>query len=189
MPLTNQQSPVAAPTSQLPELPAGPSLDRVRGPVEIPMFEPWQITLFIVLGLIALALIIWAIIAFVRHLRNQHIALAPATTALAELEAAAALTTDDERFAVLSTNALRRYFEEGLNIPAKGRTSEEFLRSLKGNTQLDHTYSEQLSQFLAQCDGIKFAQQTVDSDQRTKLTTLAKELIQQAEATKEDAPS
>lgn len=189
MPVPNQQSPVAAPTSQLPELPAGPSLDRVRGPVEIPMFEPWQIALFIALGLMALALIIWAIIALVRHLKNQHTALAPAATAIAELDAAAAITTDDEHFAVLSTNALRHYFEDGLNIPAKGRTSEEFLRSLKGNTRLDKAFSEQLSLFLAQCDGIKFAQKTVDSDQRAKLTTLAKELVEQAEATKEDAPT
>lgn len=189
MPVPNQQSPVAAPTSQLPELPTGPSLDRVRGPVEIPMFEPWQVTLFTVIGLIALALIIWAIIAFVRSQKNKHTALAPATTALAELDAAAELATDDERFAVLSTNALRRYFEDGLNIPATGRTSEEFLHSLNGNTRLNKTFSEQLSQFLAQCDGIKFAQQTVDSDQRAKLTTLAKELIQKAEATKEDTPT
>lgn len=187
MPLTNQQSPVAAPTSQFPELPAGPSLDRVRGPVEIPMFEPWQITLFILIGLVALALIAWAIIALMRHLKNKQTALTPAAAALAELDAAAALNTDDERFAVLSTNALRRYFEEGLNIPARGRTSEEFLRTLKDNTRLNSTFSEQLSLFLAQCDGIKFAQQTVDSDQRTKLTALAKELIQQAEASKEDA--
>ena len=32
---------------QMPPLPEGPSLDRVRGPIEIPAYEPWQIVLVI----------------------------------------------------------------------------------------------------------------------------------------------
>ena len=39
---------------KMPPLPEGPSLDRVRGPIEIPAYEPWQIIL--ALGFIVLLL-------------------------------------------------------------------------------------------------------------------------------------
>ena len=61
-----------AQTPQLPDLPPGPSLDRVRGPIEIPPFEPWQIGVMIALAVLALSLLIWGIVRFMRARRNRR---------------------------------------------------------------------------------------------------------------------
>jgi hypothetical protein len=170
----------------LPKLPEGPSFENVRGPIDIPTYEPWQIGIIIVLGLITLALLFWATVAILRARKHRDAGINPATAALAELEAAAKLTLDDdERFAVLSSLALRRYFENSFGIHSTAQTSEEFLNNLRKSSTFDVTSRESLSQFLDQCDGIKFARQSVNTDQRTALTTAAKQLIQKTELTKE----
>ena len=91
------------PSGQLPDLPLGPTLERARGPIEIPPYEPWQIGLMIGLLALVLGLLIYCIVFIIRRRRARTPQLSASTTALAELQAAAELTTtDDERFAVLS---------------------------------------------------------------------------------------
>ena len=118
-------------TPQLPPLPEGPSLDRVRGPVAISAYEPWQIALAVGFGILVLAFLLWL---FLRARRKAAPEIPPYEAAQAELEAAANLTAgDDERFAMLSSQALRRYLEGGLGLRSTARTSEEFLNDLKSN--------------------------------------------------------
>ncbi len=161
---------------QLPDLPEGPSLDRVRGAIEIPAYEPWQIALAVLCGLFFLGLIFWA---FLRRRKKSATPCPPYETALAELKAAAEFA-DDERFAVLTSTALRRYFENGLGLRFKARTSEEFLRSLKGNSRLDSAYQAQLGEVLAAFDQIKFARSTVAAEDRVRLSQTVRDLIDQA---------
>jgi hypothetical protein len=168
------------PSPQIPDLPAGPALDRVRGPVEIPPFEPWQIGVMAALGLLVLCLLAWGTTRFIRSRTNRRRAIQPHSAALAELDAAATHTADnDERFAVLSSLALRRYFEDGIGIPALERTTLEFLHSLEGHPKLNSDASASLTQFLEQCDRVKFAQASLTEAERNALTTSAKQLIQQ----------
>ena len=94
-------------TPQLPPLPEGPALDRVRGPIEILAYEPWQIALAVGCGILLFGLLVWL---FLRTRKKSTTALSPYDAAMGELDAAAQLTTeDDDRFAVLSSGALRRY--------------------------------------------------------------------------------
>lgn len=117
---------------QLPPLPEGPAIDRVRGPIEIPAYEPWQMALAIGCVVLFLGLLIGL---FLRARRKAAPTTPPYEAAIAELDAAAQLTDDDdERFAVLSSQALRRYLEDGLGLRSTVRTSEEFLRSLEGKS-------------------------------------------------------
>jgi hypothetical protein len=172
-----QQAPV------LPELPPGPSLDRVRGPVEIPFLETWQIALIALLGLIVAALLGWKLLQRIRTQRNQHVLISPQDAAIAELKSAAELTTDhDEQFAVLSSLALRRYFETGKGIDATGRTTDEFLKSLSNHSQLDDDARKSLATCLQHCDQVKFAKATLTQTERHGLTESALELIRQCEA-------
>jgi hypothetical protein len=174
------------PTPLLPELPAGPSLDRVRGPINIPMFEPWQIGVLILLGVLFVGLLMWGIARFIRAQRNKHAPISAYRAALAELDTAATLTSDDdERFAVLSSLALRRYFENGLHTPALGLTTDEFLQRLQTRPELTAEIRTVLSSFMAQCDRIKFARQSISASERDSLTNSAREIVQQLEAHKE----
>ncbi|MEN8726180.1 MAG: hypothetical protein ABF325_11470 [Lentimonas sp.] len=177
------------PTQQMPPLPEGPSLDRVRGPVDIPLFETWQVTTAATIVILICAILLWYFIRLLRKTSGRKKPFSAKAVARAELDAAASSADDDERFAVLISGALRTYFENGLRIPSNGRTSEEFLRSLKGNTQLNTSFNESLERFFAQCDAMKFARKTSNSEERTALTATAKELIQTAEKTKEETQS
>ena len=178
-----------AQSPQLPDLPPGPSLDRVRGPIEIPPFEPWQIGVIIALAVLALSVLIWGILRFMRARSNRSQAELPHLTARAELKAAAELTTnDDERFAVLSSMALRRYFETGKGIAALGRTSLEFLQGLDGHPQMNPEARSSLTEFLEHCDRVKFAQASLTATERSALTNSATTLIVQFEQVVEATP-
>lgn len=175
---------------KMPDLPAGPSLDRVRGPVQIPLFEPWQLGLAALLAILAIGLLAWGIARFIRRQKQLNAHSAPHAAALAELDAAAQLTTDDdERFAVLSSLALRRYFEHGQSIPALGKTTLEFLHSLDAHAALDSQARAQLADFLERCDRVKFARASIEPADRDALIASAKKLIQQLHDQKEPAPA
>ena len=174
---------------QLPDLPPGPSLDRVRGPIEIPPFEAWQIGVMIALAVLALGLLIWGILRFMRARSNRTQAELPDLIARAELKTAAELTLeDDERFAILSSLALRRYFETGKGIAALGRTSLEFLQGLDGHPQMNPEARSSLTEFLEHCDRVKFAQASLTATERSALTNSATTLIVQFEQVVEATP-
>ena len=165
-------------TPQMPPLPEGPSLDRVRGPIEIPAYEPWQIIL--ALGFIILFIGLLICLA-VRSRRKARKTTPPYEATLAELQAAADLSTeDDERFAILSSQAIRRYLEDEFGLRSTARTSEEFLLSLKGNNQFDEFFQSTLREVLANFDQIKFAQQAISIESRIHITNTARKLINQA---------
>lgn len=176
------------PAPQLPELPEGPSIERVRGPVEIPLFETWEIALFIGLGIFVFGCVIWLVVAQIQKQRLNQKKTSAYKFALSEISEAQQIT-ESETFTVRCSAALRHYFEDGLGIAATGRTSEEFICSLKGNTRLDQSYQQQLTQFFAQCDAIKFAGHSADESQRTALADSALTLIKDAERTKEEQAS
>ncbi len=166
---------------QMPPLPEGPSLDRVRGPIEIPAYEPWQIVLVIGFIVFFICLLIWLA---VRSRRNAPTTTPPYEAALTKLQAAANLSAeDDERFAILSSQALLRYLEDELGLSSTVRTSEEFLLSLKGNTQLDESFQKTLREVLANFDQIKFAQQALSIESRINITNTVRKLIDQAHVT------
>ncbi len=181
MPLPTANSPLLSPSggtlpnpaSQLPDLPPGPSLDHVRGPVQIPPFETWQIALMIAAGILVLALLIWGIVAIARTRKPRSKSPSPYDAAILELGAAAA-ESDDEQFAIRVSHALRAYFENARGIPALGRSTPEFLQSIdlpeNQRTRLDH--------FLNTCDRAKFAKLTLPEATRIQLIDTAKKVIQ-----------
>lgn len=157
----------------MPDLPAGPSLDKVRGPVDIPMFEPWQIALMVAAGICLLALLAWLIVGILRTRKQRTTTASPREIAILELGAAAS-ETDHEAFAVSASNALRRYFEEGLQVPTLGRSTPEFLHSV----DLPEAQRTQLDYFLNACDRAKFAREALAEETRIQLLDTAKQLIE-----------
>ena len=172
MPLPTSNAPLPNSASQLPDLPPGPSLDHVRGPVEIPPFETWQIAAMVAAGLLVLALLIWLIVAIVRTRKPRSKSLSPHDAAILELGAAAG-ETDDEQFAIRVSHALRTYFEAARGIPALGRSTPEFLQSI----DLPENQRPRIDHFLNTCDRAKFAKLALTDETRSQLINTAKELI------------
>jgi hypothetical protein len=157
--------------TQLPELPDGPPLDNVRGPVEAGGgYEIWQIALAILTLLLIAAAFTWL---YLRSRNQPTAALDPHTAALAELDAAPQ-AADDERFALLCANAVRRFMESRFDLPATSRTSAEILARLPAEAE----EKDQVRDFLEHCDGVKFARRTFDNSQRIELLDTAKRLIE-----------
>ena len=175
--------------SALPEIPPGPSLERVRGPVEIPLLETWQVALIAVFAISAITLISWWGFNCFRARKNRIPLPPPHSAAIAELKIAVELATgDDQRFAVLSSQALRRYFEIGRGIDTLGKTTDEFLKGLETHDLLKIDERKLLSDFLHHCDRVKFARESLSESERLSLVESAVNLIQKCEqATKTTA--
>lgn len=166
---------------QLPELPEGPSLDRVFGPVEITAHEPWQVALAVVATSLVLGLVVWLII---RSRQKKDHTTPPYQIAISGLEAANSLVNEEnEHFAVLCSQALRSYLENGLGLKFSACTSEEFLRSLKGNSRLKSDYQDELAGVLQAFDRIKFARAKIGQKERNEISDTVRLLIDRAHKT------
>lgn len=178
-----QSSPPTQPPKQAP-LPAA-GLDEVedirdiRGPVSIT--SPWLIVLYVAL-VIALGLIIaFLIYLFLKQHRQITAApsLSPYEQALKDLSDTRPLMLagEDKAFTIAVSDVLRTYLENQFSMPAPGRTTEEFLTMMTGHTLIKETLSGLLSDFLLQCDLVKFARQPLGRKQMQELFRNAEKFI------------
>ena len=114
---------------QLPDLPAGPSLDRVRGPVEIPLFEVWQIVLIAIVGTTVLLLLVRLLIRLIRCKKGNSLRLTPARAAHGLLDKAASEPANKD-FAISTTDALRHYFGLTQTLNAAAYSTSELVRKV-----------------------------------------------------------
>jgi len=156
---------------QLPDLPAGPSLENVRGPIEEASgYGMGQITLAALAVLLIAGLFVWL---YLYSRRKPAAPIDPQAAAMAELEAAAQ-AADDERFALLCSGALRRFIASRFDLPATSQTSSE----LSARLPLQREEKTRIGDFLERCDRVKFAGQALNSNQRIELLDTARALIQ-----------
>ncbi|MEM1223150.1 MAG: hypothetical protein AAGH40_10325 [Verrucomicrobiota bacterium] len=173
------------PAPQLPDLPEGPSLDRLRGPVEIPRFETWEIIGMSTAAAVLTGLAIWAILALVRKRKSKTPPIDPRTAALKEIEAAKYCSDDDGRFAQITAGALLRFCEKDLGIPTLGQTTKEFTASLSRLPDRQAEDSKRVKKFLSECDQIKFSQKKLSTSERERLSETAAHIIGQFSERKE----
>ncbi len=178
------QSPSPAqPPAQAP-LPAA-SLDEtedirdIRGPVKIT--NPWLIVMYVALG-IALGLIIAYLIYLFLKRRRQITAvpsLSPYDQALKDLANVRPLLEagEDKAFTIAVSDILRAYLENQFSMPAPERTTEEFLTLMTGHKLIKETLSGLLSDFLQQCDLVKFARKPLGRKQMQELFRNAEKFI------------
>ncbi len=90
------------------------------------------------------------------------------------------------------SGCLREYVEKAYDLPAEGRTTEEFLLSLKSHMFFGSEKIEPLlEEFLNKCDRVKFAQEQLKELEKNELRERVKSLVQLAhtwllEKTKEE---
>lgn len=166
----NPVPPILDSANQLPALPPGPSLDKLRGPVELGTGpEIWQIALAVLLlGLMA-GFLMWFL------LRSRRSTAPPPAEelALAELEAAT-LAEEDIRFAQLCANSLRNYLGAQHHLPADTLTSAELYQRLPIRKGL----RDEVRQFLDWCDSVKFAGRELRAEAREQMLRTARGIIE-----------
>ena len=148
----------------LPELPPGPSLDRIRGTLDIPLLSVWQYTaLCICVTLLGL----WLVVFFYRRLRSKKNAignLSPYDSALGILKSVDS-EEDSAKVGEKIIYALCQFFEESLKIKAHGRSCSVISQQL----DINKTESKRLNSIWNDCDHAKFGQVVIDGDSRIKL--------------------
>ncbi len=165
---------------QMPDLPSGPNLDRIRGPVEIPMFEPWEIALMVSLTLIFLTSFIYLLIKSIRGKIRPSLPSAK-TKALHELDTVAK-EPDSAQFATHTSKIIRRYLEEAREIPALRQSTTELIMAAR----LPNPQHKQLDSLLNTCDCAKFARKPLTEAIRIQLLDTAKQLVEDISRTESE---
>jgi hypothetical protein len=128
----------------------------IRGPKFI--YPPWLLPV-VIAGAVLLALGAYGIWRWLRH-RRQPRALLPFEIALQRLEEMRALMQPAaaREFSIAVSDVVRRYIEERFGVTATHRTTEEFLHDLLESSHAPLArHRALLSEFLQQCDLVKFA--------------------------------
>ena len=157
-----------ASANSLPELPPGPSIDRIRGTFDIPLLSFWQFTgLCVGLTLLGSFLIIF----FYRRIRAinkpiDHISpYYSALNALNELNSEKDCAQVGEK--IIYT--LCQFFEASLNIKAHGRSCSVISQQL----DLDKTDNERLIEIWNDCNHAKFGQSKINKESRTQMINMS----------------
>jgi len=128
----------------------------IRGPKYL--FPPWLLPA-VIAGAALLALGAYGIWRWLRRRRRPRVLL-PFEIALQRLEAVRALMQPDDarEFSIAVSDVVRRYIEERFGVTATHRTTEEFLHDLLESSHAPLArHRALLSEFLQQCDLVKFA--------------------------------
>jgi hypothetical protein len=130
----------------------------IRGPKALPTW-PWIVTAVIVVTIIAM-------IFAARAIRRRRRRGAPSRTltlseqTLERLENARPLMqpATAREFGIAASEVIRTYIEKRFGVVATQRTTEEFLQALlKSSSEELARHRSLLSEFLQQCDFVKFA--------------------------------
>jgi hypothetical protein len=128
----------------------------IRGPKFI--FPPWLLPA-VIAGAVLLALGALGLWRWLRRRRRPRVLL-PFEIALQRLEEMRALMQpeDAREFSIAVSDVVRRYIEERFGVTATHRTTEEFLHDLLESSHAPLArHRALLSEFLQQCDLVKFA--------------------------------
>ena len=128
----------------------------IRGPKFL--FPPWLLPAAIA-GTVVLALGAYGVWRWLRR-RQQPRVLLPFEIALQRLEEMRSLMqpADAREFSIAVSDVVRRYIEERFGVTATHRTTEEFLHDLLESSHAPLArHRALLSEFLQQCDLVKFA--------------------------------
>ena len=93
------------------------------------------------------------------------------------------LNLEADPFIVEVSDIVRDYLERSLAIPAKEQTSEEFLLALQNRPGLPQILQDHMPTFLAQCDMVKFARQSLAGQQRDDLLDTAENVVKETDST------
>lgn len=149
----------------------------IRPPVYIPSSYLW---IFWILGALALLLALWFVWKKWSKKRLQPKAepvILPHIKAKERLRLASQLFSEPYKFCSLVSDVIRNYLEERFNLRAPERTTEEFLLEIQGSDALNSNQQAFLTDFLGECDMVKFARFEPTIEELQNLLASASRLV------------
>ena len=189
MPLKNIHSAPNGPldnlpiSNPLPELPEGPSLERVRAPIEIMQLGTWQITLLVTTAILILALLMS--LFFWRSRKNSLTSIESDCfdESLQILNAINPDTTSSQLAADLM-DVMCLFLKRSYKITISDGSHETIIRQLK----IADSHSQKLHKFLEICNRAKFSQEPLDLKARRELIDMAEEIIGELQSSLQEEP-
>jgi len=153
----------------------------IAPPVEIPSGYEWLWWTLAALAIAVAALLFWRW----RRKRALQVPVIPTVPAHVrakqKLQEALALIAQPKPFVIAVSDAARWYLEERFDFRAPERTTEEFLYELQRTDRLTRDQKESLSQFLTNCDLVKFAKYEPGESELRDLHASAIRLVEETE--------
>lgn len=153
----------------------------VKGIVDVPAGNEW---IMLLLAFLAVSLIVFISVWIIRrHLANRIEKSAPIPPspphilAWNKLQNALGLIHDADRFCTEVSLIIRVYLEDRFELHAPDRTTEEFLFELQSSKHLVDAHKDLLSNFLEECDMVKFAKAEPPENELRRLYEAAGRLI------------
>lgn len=132
--------------------------------------KPWALWTGIAVAILILSVLLYYVI---KKLRNPTPTIPTTPKQVAQREllklSQSIETVEDENFAVQLSQILRDYIEAQYNLPSSKSTTQEFFQILAKKNPFSSDQSEQLNQFLALCDQVKFARHSLSITVKNEL--------------------
>jgi hypothetical protein len=142
-----------------------------------PPDRSWQLGIAVAVSCLCLI----ALLLVLRRLRHA-VPRTPAQLALHEWDRLLALKLPEqgrsERFITLLTTLLRRYLERQYTMPARRRTTPEFVQSLAALGMMSAEEKQFLARFLERCEAVKFAGVPMSADECSQLAQAVRHFLQ-----------
>ena len=189
MPLKNIHSAANGPlgnlpiSNPLPELPEGPSLERVRAPIEIMQLGTWQITLLVT----ATALIFGLLLSlFFWRSRKSSLTNIKSDCFDESLKVLNAINpdTNSSDLAADLLDVVCIFLKRSYKITNSDGSHETIIRQLK----IADSHSQNLHKFWEICNRAKFSQEPLDLEARRELIDMAEEIICELQSSLKEEP-
>ena len=153
----------------------------IKPPMDIPTGWAWLWWTLAILAVVIATILIWRW----RQKRKAFVPVVPPipahVRAKKKLAEALALISQPKPFVTAVSDTARFYLEERFQFRAPERTTEEFLRELRGTKLLLPEQKESLGDFLESCDLVKFAKYEPGENELRELHGSAVRLIEETE--------
>ncbi len=130
----------------------------IKPPMELP--NPWAWVWWTLGLLLATGVLVAVALWIYRELTRPKPPEMPHLRAQRQLRDARGLTGDPATFCAVVSGAVRVYLEERFALRAPEQTTEEFLMAMQVSSRFNAAQKIAMTQFLQQCDLVKFARET-----------------------------
>ena len=152
-----------------------PELIDLKPPMDIP--DPWGWVPWTLGLIVALAILVPLVIWLLRKMQMADPVTPPAERARQKLAEARGIMGQPGPFCVVVSHTLRVYLEERFGLNTPGQSTEEFLEAMKTSPVLKEHHQAALTDFLRQCDLVKFARHELAEEELENLHQAAGHFI------------
>jgi hypothetical protein len=175
--MASNSSALILPAQKAPPAVTNLDIRPIKGPVHIPSSYAWIGWTLLAIALVVAGWLLWEKFKRRKTTAKPVPVIPPHRRAKDRLRNVNELLSDPYAYCSLVSDVIRSYLEEGFNLQAPERTTEEFLEEMRSTTLLQPDHKALLEEFLSRCDLVKFARLEPTQDELKSLLAAALRFI------------